>query len=76
VVATVRLFSKQGFCSPSLDELQLSENRTPVYRNVSPGPHRVYCSEQTGAKELVRVLEVPPGADMNVLIPKKPWPKP
>ena len=39
---TIALFAKGGFCYPTLDEHPVAE-LMPVFRNVAPGVHKIYC---------------------------------
>lgn len=58
---TVALFAKGGFCYPSLDD-QPAGDLMPVFHDVAPGKHRVYCSRtKQSAKELAGEIDLPPG---------------
>ncbi len=58
---TVALFAKGGFCYPSLDD-QPARDLMPVFRDVAPGKHKVYCSRtKQSAKELAGEIDLPPG---------------
>ncbi len=59
---TIALFAKGGFCYPSLDGHPATE-LMPVYREVAPGKHKVFCSRtKDSPKEFAGELELPPGA--------------
>jgi serine/threonine-protein kinase len=58
---TVALFAKGGFCYPSLDD-QPAGDLMPVFHDVAPGRHKVYCSRtKQSAKELAGEIDLPPG---------------
>lgn len=58
---TVALFAKGGFCYPSLDDYP-ARDLMPVFRDVPPGKHRVYCSRtQQSPKELAGEVDLAPG---------------
>lgn len=58
---TVALFAKGGFCYPSLDD-QPASDLMPVFHDVAPGRHKVYCSRnKQSAKELAGEIDLPPG---------------
>lgn len=58
---TVALFAKGGFCYPSLDD-QPAGDLMPVFHDVAPGKHKVYCSRtKQSAKELAGEIDLPPG---------------
>jgi eukaryotic-like serine/threonine-protein kinase len=58
---TVALFAKGGFCYPSMDDHPAGE-LMPVFRDVPPGKHKVYCSRtKQSAKELAGEVELAPG---------------
>lgn len=58
---TVALFAKGGFCYPSLDDHTAGE-LMPVFRDVPPGRHKVYCSRtKQSPKELAGEVDLPPG---------------
>jgi len=58
---TVALFAKGGFCDPSLDE-QPAGDLMPVFHDVAPGKHKVYCSRtRQSPKELAGEIDLPPG---------------
>jgi hypothetical protein len=58
---TVALFAKGGFCYPSLDD-HAAGDLMPVYRDVPPGTHKVYCSRtKQSPKELAGEIDLAPG---------------
>lgn len=58
---TIRLFAKLGFCYPSLDD-HLPKDLMPVYRDVAPGKHKVFCSRtKSSPKEFAGVIDLLPG---------------
>jgi hypothetical protein len=58
---TVALFATGGFCFPTLDDHPAAD-LMPVYRNVAPGTHRVYCRRTKGSpRELAGEVDVPAG---------------
>jgi hypothetical protein len=58
---TVALFAKGGFCYPSLDDYP-ARDLMPVFRDVPPGRHRVYCSRtKQSPRELAGHIDLPPG---------------
>ena len=59
---TIALFAKGGFCYPSLDDHPAGE-LMPVYRQLAPGKHKIFCSRTKGSrKELAGEVDLPPGA--------------
>ena len=59
---TIALFAKGGFCYPSLDDHPAGE-LMPVYRQLAPGRHKIFCSRTKGSrKELAGEVDLPPGA--------------
>lgn len=59
---TIALFARGGFCYPSLDDHPVAD-LMPVFRDLSPGKHKVYCSRSKGGhKELAGEIDLPPGA--------------
>ena len=57
----IALFAKGGFCYPSLDD-HPPRDLMPVYRDVPPGKHQVYCSRtKQSPKELAGQVELPAG---------------
>jgi eukaryotic-like serine/threonine-protein kinase len=59
---TIALFAKGGFCYPSLDDRPVGD-LMPVFRNLAPGKHKVYCSRnKSAAKEFAGEIDLPPGA--------------
>jgi serine/threonine-protein kinase len=62
---TIALFAKGGFCYPSLDDLPVRD-LMPVFRDIPPGKHKVYCSRtRSSAKELAGEVDLPPGAKIE-----------
>jgi hypothetical protein len=62
---TIALFAKGGFCYPSLDEHPAAD-LMPVFRDVVPGMHRIYCSRtKASPRELVGEVELVPGARLE-----------
>ena len=62
---TIALFAKGGFCYPSLDD-QTVGGLMPVFRDVAPGKHKVYCSRtKQSPKELAGEVDLPPGANIE-----------
>jgi serine/threonine protein kinase len=58
---TVALFATGGFCYPSLDDYP-PRDLMPVFHDVPPGKHRVYCSRtKQSPKEFAGQIELPPG---------------
>ncbi len=58
---TVALFAKGAFCYPSLDDLP-TRDLMPVFHDIAPGKHRVYCSRtKQSTKELAGEIDLPPG---------------
>jgi serine/threonine-protein kinase len=59
---TIALFAKGGFCYPSLDEHPAGD-LMPLFRDVAPGKHKIYCSRTKGStKEFAGEVDLPPGA--------------
>ena len=59
---SIALFAKGGFCYPSLDDHPAAD-LMPVFREVSPGKHKIYCSRAKGSpKEFAGEVDLPPGA--------------
>jgi hypothetical protein len=59
---TIALFAKGGFCYPSLDD-QPAHDLMPVYRNSSPGKHKIFCARTLQSRrEFAGEVELPPGA--------------
>ena len=59
---TIALFAKGGFCYPSLDD-QPVVDLMPVFRDIAPGKHKVYCSRtKQSRKEIAGEVDLPPGA--------------
>jgi len=62
---TIALFAKGGFCYPSLDD-QPAGSLMPVFHDIAPGRHRVYCSRtQQSAKEFAGEVDLAPGAKIE-----------
>jgi serine/threonine-protein kinase len=62
---TIALFAKGGFCYPSLDDHPPSD-LMPVFRQVAPGKHKIYCSRSKGSpREFAGEVELPPGARLE-----------
>lgn len=59
---TIALFAKGGFCYPTLDDQPVG-GLMPVFHDVAPGKHRIYCSRtQQSPKEFVGEVDLAPGA--------------
>ena len=59
---TIALFAKGGFCFPSLDD-QPARDLMPVFRDIPPGKHRIYCSRgKQSAREFAGEVDLPAGA--------------
>jgi eukaryotic-like serine/threonine-protein kinase len=59
---TIALFAKGGFCYPSLDDNPVGD-LMPVYRDIPPGRHRIYCSRtRQSPREIVGEVDLVPGA--------------
>jgi hypothetical protein len=59
---TIALFAKGGICYPSLDDHPAAD-LMPVFRDIAPGKHRIYCSRTKGSpKEFAGEIDLPPGA--------------
>jgi hypothetical protein len=59
---TIALFAKGGFCYPSLDD-HPTRDLMPVFRDIPPGKHKVYCSRgMQSPREFAGEVELPPGA--------------
>ncbi len=59
---TIALFATGGLCYPSLDDHKVG-GLMPVYRDIAPGRHRVYCSRtKQSPREFVDEVELLPGA--------------
>lgn len=62
---TVALFAKGAFCYPSLDDYPPGE-LMPVFRDVPPGNHRIYCSRtKQSPKELAGEVYLPAGGTIE-----------
>jgi eukaryotic-like serine/threonine-protein kinase len=62
---TIALFAKGGFCYPSLDD-HLPSDLMPVYREVTPGKHKVFCSRTKGSpKEFAGEVDLPSGGHIE-----------
>jgi eukaryotic-like serine/threonine-protein kinase len=62
---TIALFAKGGFCYPSLDD-QPASSLMPIFRDIAPGRHRIYCSRtQQSPKELAGEVDLPSGANIE-----------
>jgi eukaryotic-like serine/threonine-protein kinase len=62
---TVALFAKGAFCYPSLDDHPPGE-LMPVFRDVPPGKHKVFCSRtKQSPKELAGEIDLPPGGKIE-----------
>jgi serine/threonine-protein kinase len=58
----IALFAKGGFCYPSLDDQPVGD-LMPVFRDLAPGKHKVYCSRtKQSRKEFAGEVDLPPGA--------------
>jgi hypothetical protein len=58
---TIALFAKGGFCYPSLDDHPVGD-LMPVFRDIPPGKHKIYCSRAKGSpKEFAGEVDLPPG---------------
>jgi hypothetical protein len=58
----IALFAKGGFCYPSLDDHPVGD-LMPVFRDITPGKHKVYCSRtKQSRKEFAGEVDLPPGA--------------
>ena len=58
---TIALFAQGGFCYPSLDE-HPANDLMPVYREVAPGKHKIFCSRtKSSRKEFAGEVDLPPG---------------
>jgi hypothetical protein len=59
---TIALYTKNGFCYPSLDE-QPVKDLWQVFRDIPAGKHKVYCSRtKQSPKEFVGEIDLPAGA--------------
>lgn len=59
---TIALFARGGFCYPSLDD-QPVRDLMPVFRDVPPGKHKIYCSRtKQSPKEYAGEVDLRPGA--------------
>jgi hypothetical protein len=68
---TIALFAKGGFCYPTLDDHPVAE-LMPVFRNVLPGMHKIYCSRtKESPRELVGEIELLPGARLEHTVTEK-----
>lgn len=62
---TISLFAKGAFCYPSLDDHPVHD-LMPVYREIPPGKHKVYCSRtKQSPKEFAGEVDLPAGARME-----------
>jgi serine/threonine-protein kinase len=62
---TIALFAKGGFCYPSLDDHPAGD-LMPVFRDIAPGKHKIYCSRTKGStKEFAGEVDLPSGARME-----------
>ncbi|MBN2573610.1 MAG: protein kinase [Deltaproteobacteria bacterium] len=62
---TIALFAKGGFCYPSLDE-HPAASLMPVFRNVPPGKHKIYCSRtKSSPRQFAGEVDLPPGAHIE-----------
>jgi len=68
---TIALFARGGFCYPSLDD-HAPSTLMPVFRDVPPGVHKIYCSRtKSSPKQLAGQVDLPPGARIERTVTEK-----